>query len=43
MTPDADYKKQAALQALELVRSDMVLGLGSGSTMGPFIDELGAR
>ena len=43
MTSDADYKKQAALQALELVRSDMVLGLGSGSTMAPFIDELGAR
>lgn len=43
MTPDADYKKQAALQALELVRSDMVLGLGSGSTIAHFIDELGAR
>ena len=43
MTPEIDYKKQAAVQALELVRSGMVLGLGSGSTIAHFIDELGAR
>ncbi len=43
MNSDADYKQQAALQALELVRSEMVLGLGSGSTIAHFIDGLGAR
>ena len=43
MNSHADYKQQAALQALELVRSEMVLGLGSGSTIAHFIDGLGAR
>lgn len=43
MNSDADHKQQAALLALELVRSDMVLGLGSGSTIAHFIDGLGAR
>ena len=43
MNSDADYKQQAALQALELVRSETVLGLGSGSTIAHFIDGLGAR
>lgn len=36
-----DYKKQAAQEALSLVSSSMVLGLGSGSTAAIFIDLLG--
>lgn len=36
-----NLKKEAALQALGLVRSGMTLGLGSGSTTAYFIDLLG--
>jgi ribose 5-phosphate isomerase A len=37
-----DLKKQAALHALQYVRSGNVIGLGSGSTMALFIKALGA-
>jgi ribose 5-phosphate isomerase A len=36
-------KKQAALQALQLVRNGMTLGLGSGSTSAYFVDSLGEK
>jgi ribose 5-phosphate isomerase A len=36
-----NLKRQAARQALTYVRSGMVLGLGSGSTVGYFLDMLG--
>lgn len=35
-----DMKKQAASVALELIEEDMVIGVGSGSTVNAFIDEL---
>jgi len=38
-----DLKKQAALAALEEVRSGMIVGLGTGSTASHFIRELGAK
>ncbi|HEV7328593.1 MAG TPA: ribose-5-phosphate isomerase RpiA [Bosea sp. (in: a-proteobacteria)] len=38
-----DLKKAAALAALELVRPDMRLGLGTGSTAKHFVDGLGAK
>ena len=38
-----DLKRQAAKQALEYVRSGMVLGLGSGSTAWHFVDLLGEK
>lgn len=37
-----DLKRQAALVALEEIRSGMVVGLGTGSTASHFIRELGA-
>ena len=37
-----DLKKQAALHALQYIRSGNVIGLGSGSTMALFIKALGA-
>lgn len=42
MTVD-DYKKAAAAAAVDLVRSDMILGLGTGSTAAHFIALLGER
>ena len=41
MTDTEDLKRRAAVRALEEVRSGMVLGLGSGSTMAHFLDVLG--
>jgi len=38
-----DLKRQAARQALDFVKSGMVLGLGSGSTTSIFIDLLGEQ
>src|SRR5262245_55702024 len=41
MTLDAQGKKQkAALAALDYVREDMILGVGTGSTVNAFIDAL---
>src|SRR5512139_1057678 len=41
MTLDAqEKKKRAALAALEYVRDDMILGVGTGSTVNAFIDAL---
>ena len=42
MTAD-EAKRQAALQALELVRPGMTLGLGTGSTAAHFVKGLGER
>jgi ribose 5-phosphate isomerase A len=42
MTND-DAKRTAARRAVDLVRSGMVLGLGSGSTAAYAIDEIGRR
>lgn len=42
MSADA-YKKAAALAAVSLVRPDMTLGLGTGSTAAHFIAALGER
>jgi ribose 5-phosphate isomerase A len=38
-----DLKRQAAIAALESVKNDMIVGLGSGSTAAYFIRELGSR
>jgi ribose 5-phosphate isomerase A len=38
-----ELKRQAAVAALESVKDDMILGLGTGSTAAHFIRELGAR
>lgn len=38
-----NLKQQAARRALDFVRSGMVLGLGTGSTTGYFVDLLGQR
>jgi ribose 5-phosphate isomerase A len=38
-----ELKRQAALAALDEIRSGMVVGLGSGSTASLFIRELGGR
>src|SRR5262245_171116 len=40
---DDDLKKQAAISALDEIRSGMIVGLGTGSTASHFIRELGAR
>lgn len=37
------YKVAAARTAIELVKPDMRLGLGTGSTAAPFVEEVGAR
>jgi ribose 5-phosphate isomerase A len=37
------YKVAAARAAIELVKPDMRLGLGTGSTAAPFVEEVGAR
>ena len=42
MTAD-DFKKMAALEAVKLVRPDMVLGLGTGSTAAHFVAALGEK
>ena len=42
MSADA-YKKQAADAAVELVKPEMTLGIGTGSTAAHFITALGAR
>jgi ribose 5-phosphate isomerase A len=42
VTDTEDLKRRAAARALEEVRSGMVLGLGSGSTVAHFLDLLGA-
>lgn len=39
----AEFKKQAALAALELVEDGMCLGLGTGSTAAFFIEGLGEK
>ena len=41
--PRAGVKRHAALEALKLVESGMVLGLGTGSTAAFFVEELGRR
>ena len=41
LTPNMNAKQRAAAEALKYVRSDMVLGLGSGSTSECFITALG--
>ncbi len=38
-----DFKRQAAAAAVELVKPDMIIGLGTGSTAAHFISLLGAR
>jgi ribose 5-phosphate isomerase A len=38
-----ELKRQAAIAALEELRNDMIVGLGTGSTAVHFIRELGAR
>jgi ribose 5-phosphate isomerase A len=38
-----DFKRQAAAQALTLVRGGMILGLGTGSTTAYFIEMLGEK
>ncbi|MBI4472943.1 MAG: ribose-5-phosphate isomerase RpiA [Acidobacteria bacterium] len=38
-----DLKRQAALAALDEIRSGMIVGLGSGSTAAHFIRELGSK
>src|SRR5690606_5437090 len=38
-----DAKRRAALAALEHVEADSILGIGTGSTVDLFIDELAAR
>ena len=43
MTEIDQMKRAAAVRAVEWVRDGMVLGLGSGSTMAFFIEELGAQ
>ena len=40
MLSTADLKKQAAQAAIELIEEDMVIGVGSGSTVNVFIQEL---
>jgi len=43
-TPSADeLKRQAAIAALDEIRSNMIVGLGTGSTASHFIRELGKR
>jgi ribose 5-phosphate isomerase A len=42
VTDTEDLKRRAAARALEEVRSGMVLGLGSGSTVAHFLELLGA-
>jgi ribose 5-phosphate isomerase A len=43
-TPSADeLKRQAAIAALDEVRNDMIVGLGTGSTASHFIRELGKK
>ncbi|MEK7264922.1 MAG: ribose-5-phosphate isomerase RpiA [Pseudomonadota bacterium] len=42
MSPD-DYKKMAARAAVDLVRPEMTLGLGTGSTAAHFIAALGEK
>ncbi|MEM7193105.1 MAG: ribose 5-phosphate isomerase A, partial [Pseudomonadota bacterium] len=39
----AGYKAAAAKAAIDLVKPGMRLGLGTGSTASPFVDEVGAR
>ena len=41
-TPD-ELKRQAAIAALEEIRSNMIVGLGTGSTASHFIRELGKK
>ena len=43
LQPASDAKRRAALAALEYVRPNTVVGLGSGSTAALFIAELGRR
>jgi ribose 5-phosphate isomerase A len=43
MNPVDAAKRQAALQALDLVQPGMTLGLGTGSTAAHFVVALGAR
>ena len=38
-----ELKRQAAIAALDTIKSGMIVGLGSGSTASLFIRELGAR
>ena len=41
-SPD-ELKRQAAISALDEIRADMIVGLGTGSTASHFIRELGSR
>jgi ribose 5-phosphate isomerase A len=43
MAKAQNYKRQAAAEALKLVESGMLLGLGSGSTAAEFVSLLGER
>jgi len=41
--PQPDKKRNAARAALALMRDDMIIGVGTGSTVNAFIDLLGAE
>lgn len=43
MDPQKAAKRKAALEAVNLVKSGMVLGLGTGSTAALVVDEIGRR
>lgn len=40
MASQDELKKQAAFKALELIQDDMIIGVGTGSTINFFIEEL---
>ena len=42
MTQD-EMKKAAAIKALEFVKSDTIIGVGTGSTVNHFIEALASR
>ena len=41
--PPDELKRQAAIAALDEIRDNMIVGLGTGSTASHFIRELGKR
>ena len=43
MSEDEEFKRAAALKAVEQVESGMRLGLGTGSTVAHFLDVLATR
>jgi ribose 5-phosphate isomerase A len=40
MLSQDDLKKQVAMKAIDFIQEDMVIGVGTGSTVNAFIDEL---